>query len=238
MADFFKLDEYKKYINSLRDFTEIDQILNQFSQKGEIWTFIKYPKVTPQYLISNYGKCYNIKTNSLLKKNFTKKQIYYHQLKTNDIKEHFNINRRFRIQKLVALNFLELDDYIINNINDFEIINYNNDLNSLDLNKLYFVQNIGKRKPFTIEKILEIRGIHSQDKLTVHQLANEYNAQYKTMKKILDNETWRIYLSARSLADETSAGVEGGLQNKIDNSRQKSTESRKVPLPAHRYSKT
>ena len=30
------------------------------------------------------------------------------------------------------------------------------------------------------------------------------------------------------------SGVEGGLQNKIDNSRQKSTESRKVPLPAHR----
>ncbi len=30
------------------------------------------------------------------------------------------------------------------------------------------------------------------------------------------------------------AGVEGGLQNKIDNSRQKSTKSRKIPLPAHR----
>ncbi len=41
-------------------------------------------------------------------------------------------------------------------------------------------------------------------------------------------------LGARSLADYQSAGVEGGLQNKIDNFRQKSTKSRKVPLPAHR----
>ncbi len=50
-------------------------------------------------------------------------------------------------------------------------------------------------------------------------------------------------LGARSLAEGTlsegvsfrAAGVEGGLQNKIDNSRQKSTESRKVPLPAHHF---
>lgn len=193
MTNFFRLDEYRKYINSLRDFTEIDQILNQFSQEKETWTFVKYPKVTPQYLISIFGQCYNIKTNSLLKKNLTKKQIYYHQLKTNNIEEHFNVNRRIRIQKLVALNFLELDDFIIKNIDNFEIISYDNNFNSLELDKLYFVQNIGKRKPFTLEKILEIREIYKQGRLTVHQLANEYNSHRQTISKIVNNETWKIY---------------------------------------------
>ncbi|MDJ0901967.1 MAG: lysylphosphatidylglycerol synthase domain-containing protein [Xenococcus sp. MO_188.B8] len=52
----------------------------------------------------------------------------------------------------------------------------------------------------------------------------------------------KIELTKSEEAEETlsegvsfrTAGVEGGLQNKIDNSRQKSTKFRKVPLPAHR----
>ena len=43
------------------------------------------------------------------------------------------------------------------------------------------------------------------------------------------------FLDARSLAAETAAGVEGGLQNQTDNSWRQNAKSRKVPLPAHRF---
>ena len=194
MPNFFKLNEFYDYVDSLRNFTEIESKLNQFSQGKELWTFIKYPDITPQYLISNLGQCYNITTNLLLKKSYNSlKKIYSHQLKTNSINEPFNINRRVRIQKLVGFNFLETNNYIAENIENFEIVHYYNDLNSLELDLLYFVENVGKRKPFTLETILEIRRVYNQTAPTMRELVRRYNSNYKTMSKIVKNETWKVH---------------------------------------------
>lgn len=84
----------------------------------ENWKFVPLKSFKEKYKISNHGNVKNIKTNVILKPSL-KNGYYYCSLKIN------NVDKKFRIHRLVALAFVENSNWDINNV-----------VNHIDGNKL------------------------------------------------------------------------------------------------------
>lgn len=140
------------------------------------------------------NKLLKVKRKSIIKKQVFNKKNGYMYVSLNKDKKMYN----FSIHRLVAIHFID-------NFNNKSEVNHidgnktNNTILNLEwvnakenTNHSFKIGHPSKRIKLNVDKVIEIRKLYSTGNYTLNYLSKVYEVKTKTIKKVINRETWNF----------------------------------------------
>ena len=169
------------------------------SGNSDLWTCVIFPQdIAPFYLVSNRGRliCYRdscfIVTRHNAGKNAGKVTLRVQRAKNKwSSKNEAEVSQRiYQPQLLFLLNFCYLPPELIRDLSEYRLFQIDDDRHCFDLDQLYLIRKAGRRNKYTLRDVFRIRNAGRSVK--VQEWADSLGVQTKTIRSILNYETWQI----------------------------------------------